>query len=209
MDQHQAHKRDAAADREAHISAYVPPLQRTEGQPAAIAANGGLSYMSFDRERRRGHGRGDRGGARRDRRGRGPARHRPDRPRRARARSRRSGASASATTPNAWPISARATSTSPKAAWRCRWPTRSTSGRPTPSSRRTRCGATRRARTWRSALRKNEQDSRRRSCFSRRCYATRGASARTTRDCRPPARTACTNSASRWRTWGVRVHEYL
>ena len=30
-------------------SAYVPPLQRTKGQPAPIAANGGLSYMSFDR----------------------------------------------------------------------------------------------------------------------------------------------------------------
>src|SRR5437764_8143403 len=29
---------------------YVPPLQRTEGQPPPIAANGGLSYMSFDRE---------------------------------------------------------------------------------------------------------------------------------------------------------------
>ena len=29
-------------------SAYVPPLQRTKGQPAPIAANGGLSYMSFD-----------------------------------------------------------------------------------------------------------------------------------------------------------------
>jgi len=27
----------------------VPPLQRTKGQPAPIAANGGLSYMSFDR----------------------------------------------------------------------------------------------------------------------------------------------------------------
>src|SRR3954463_13017837 len=31
-------------------SAYVPPLQRTEGQPPPIAANGGLSYMSFDQE---------------------------------------------------------------------------------------------------------------------------------------------------------------
>src|SRR5436305_2309861 len=31
-------------------SAYVPPLQRTEGQSPPIAANGGLSYMSFDRE---------------------------------------------------------------------------------------------------------------------------------------------------------------
>ena len=30
-------------------SAYVPPLQRTEGQPPPIAAHGGLSYMSFDR----------------------------------------------------------------------------------------------------------------------------------------------------------------
>jgi hypothetical protein len=31
-------------------SAYVPPLQLTKGQPAPIAANGGLSYMSFDRD---------------------------------------------------------------------------------------------------------------------------------------------------------------
>lgn len=30
-------------------SAYVPPLELTEGQPAPIAANGGLSYMSLDR----------------------------------------------------------------------------------------------------------------------------------------------------------------
>jgi hypothetical protein len=30
-------------------SVYVPPLQRTKGQPAPIGANGGLSYMSFDR----------------------------------------------------------------------------------------------------------------------------------------------------------------
>src|SRR5215472_9740214 len=29
--------------------AYVPPLQRTAGQPEPIAAHGGLSYMSFDR----------------------------------------------------------------------------------------------------------------------------------------------------------------
>jgi hypothetical protein len=28
----------------------VPPLQRTEGQPPPIAANGGLSYMSFDQQ---------------------------------------------------------------------------------------------------------------------------------------------------------------
>ncbi len=31
-------------------SAYVPPLQLTVGQPPPIAANGGLSYMSFDRD---------------------------------------------------------------------------------------------------------------------------------------------------------------
>ena len=30
-------------------AAYVPPLQLTDGQPAPIAANGGLSYMSYDR----------------------------------------------------------------------------------------------------------------------------------------------------------------
>jgi hypothetical protein len=31
-------------------SVYVPPLQLTKGQPAPIAANGGLSYMAFDRD---------------------------------------------------------------------------------------------------------------------------------------------------------------
>ena len=31
-------------------SAYVPPLQLTVGQPEPIAANGGLSYMSFDQD---------------------------------------------------------------------------------------------------------------------------------------------------------------
>ncbi len=31
-------------------STYVPPLQLTKGQSAPIAANGGLSYMSFDRD---------------------------------------------------------------------------------------------------------------------------------------------------------------
>ena len=31
-------------------SAYVPPFQLTKGQPAPIAANGGLSYMSFDQD---------------------------------------------------------------------------------------------------------------------------------------------------------------
>jgi hypothetical protein len=31
-------------------SVYVPPLQLTKGQPTPVAANGGLSYMSFDRD---------------------------------------------------------------------------------------------------------------------------------------------------------------
>src|SRR5437868_3380567 len=38
------------ADKERASPAYVPPLQRTEGQPPPIAAHGGLSYMSFDRD---------------------------------------------------------------------------------------------------------------------------------------------------------------
>src|SRR5271166_953096 len=41
---------DVAMDTERAPSAYVPPLQRTAGQPPPIAANGGLSYMSFDRK---------------------------------------------------------------------------------------------------------------------------------------------------------------
>jgi hypothetical protein len=38
------------ARRSNRAQAYVPPLQRTKGQPPPIAANGGLSYMSFDRD---------------------------------------------------------------------------------------------------------------------------------------------------------------
>src|ERR1700731_478020 len=41
---------DVADNTQRASSAYVPPLQRTQGQPPPIAANGGLSYMSFDRE---------------------------------------------------------------------------------------------------------------------------------------------------------------
>jgi hypothetical protein len=37
-------------DAESHVAPYVPTLQRTEGQAPPIAANGGLSYMSFDRD---------------------------------------------------------------------------------------------------------------------------------------------------------------
>jgi hypothetical protein len=41
---------NAASETERALSAHVPPLQRTEGQPPPIAAHGGLSYMSFDRD---------------------------------------------------------------------------------------------------------------------------------------------------------------
>src|ERR1700757_2825306 len=50
MSQLEVPDNDVAADTETASSAYVPPLQRTEGQPPPIAANGGLSYMSFDRD---------------------------------------------------------------------------------------------------------------------------------------------------------------
>src|ERR1700687_5414299 len=43
-------EKNVARDAQRVSSAYVPPLQRTQGQPPPIAANGGLSYMSFDRE---------------------------------------------------------------------------------------------------------------------------------------------------------------
>src|SRR5262245_66260221 len=42
-------EKDVAADTDRVSSAYVPTLQRTQGQPPPIAAHGGLSYMSFDR----------------------------------------------------------------------------------------------------------------------------------------------------------------
>src|SRR5689334_14008996 len=37
------------AEKDTKHTPYVPSLQVTAGQPAPIAANGGLSYMSFDR----------------------------------------------------------------------------------------------------------------------------------------------------------------
>jgi hypothetical protein len=49
MGQLEVAEKNVTADTEVS-SAYVPSLQRTEGQPPPIAANGGLSYMSFDRD---------------------------------------------------------------------------------------------------------------------------------------------------------------
>src|SRR4249919_3112638 len=41
---------NVAATTDRVSSAYVPTLERTAGQPPPIAANGGLSYMSFDQD---------------------------------------------------------------------------------------------------------------------------------------------------------------
>src|SRR5258708_40291541 len=43
-------EKSVAPHAEPVASPYVPSLQRTEGQPPPVAANGGLSYMSFDRD---------------------------------------------------------------------------------------------------------------------------------------------------------------
>src|SRR5438132_1462683 len=50
MDQLKAIENHVAEVTERVSSVYVPPLKLTEGQPPPIAANGGLSYMSFDRD---------------------------------------------------------------------------------------------------------------------------------------------------------------
>ncbi len=50
MGQINAIENQVAAGTGTGSSAYVPPFQLTAGQPPPIAANGGLSYMSFDRD---------------------------------------------------------------------------------------------------------------------------------------------------------------
>jgi len=50
MGQLEVADRNVAAGAKKFSPAYVPPLQRTAGQPPPIAANGGLSYMSFERD---------------------------------------------------------------------------------------------------------------------------------------------------------------
>jgi hypothetical protein len=50
MDRLKAIENHVTAVTERVSSVYVPPLQLTEGQPPPIAAHGGLSYMSFDRD---------------------------------------------------------------------------------------------------------------------------------------------------------------
>ena len=50
MGRHDATGNRLASAAETNPSVYVPSLQLTKGQPPPIAANGGLSYMSFDRD---------------------------------------------------------------------------------------------------------------------------------------------------------------
>src|SRR5256885_3767470 len=50
MDRLKASENHVAGVTERISSAYVPPLQLTKGQPPPIAANGGLSYLAFDRD---------------------------------------------------------------------------------------------------------------------------------------------------------------
>ena len=50
MSAHEAIESRFAADVETGFPVYVPTLERTEGQPPPVAANDGLSYMSFDRD---------------------------------------------------------------------------------------------------------------------------------------------------------------
>ena len=49
MSQFEAANNTVASGTKRAMSAYVPPLQRTEGQPPPIAAHGGLSYVSLTR----------------------------------------------------------------------------------------------------------------------------------------------------------------
>ena len=126
--------------------AYVPPLERTAGQPEPIAAHGGLSYMAFDRDGDAGtavaledalaeiaSGESQRVTDMIDKAPPGPIKTKwglgvP--------RLRRVRRSTSAS---------RTASRLRRAAWRCRCPIRCTSGRATPSCRPTRSGGTRRA----------------------------------------------------------------
>jgi len=50
MDQVEVTGNHAAGNSDTEASAYVPPLQLTQGQPPPVAANGGLSYLSFERD---------------------------------------------------------------------------------------------------------------------------------------------------------------
>ncbi len=50
MDRLKVIENDVADDAETVSKLYVPTLEVTEGQPPPIAANGGLSYLSFDRD---------------------------------------------------------------------------------------------------------------------------------------------------------------
>jgi hypothetical protein len=50
MDQSESIENNITVGTARRSSVYVPPFQLTAGQPAPIAANGGVSYMAFDRD---------------------------------------------------------------------------------------------------------------------------------------------------------------
>ncbi len=135
----------AMADTGTVSSAYVPPLELTQGQPPPFAANGGLSYMSFDQDGDAGTAAAMKAALLQIAQGEGQVvidmlENAPPDP------SKRSGASGFGPTRSALNISGRAASKSLKAVWRCRFATPSTSGHRTLLSRPTHCGTTRRAR---------------------------------------------------------------
>ena len=113
------------------------------------------------------------------------------------APSRPGGASRFGNTRSALTIFERAASKRPTTAWRSPCVTPSTSNRPIPSCRPTRCGATRRARPTRSCCGRPKRTTGGAASTSRRCCATRAASGSTTRGSRRTVPSAWTGSASR------------
>ncbi len=145
MDQLKDIMKHVAAETETVSSVFVPPFQLTEGQPEPIAANGGLSYMAFDQGGDGGTAAAMEAALIQIAEGEGQAvtdmlDNAPPAP------SRPSGAPGFVATRNAWNIFGRTKSKPPRAAWRFRCATRSTSNRPTPLFRPTHSGGTRRAR---------------------------------------------------------------
>ena len=50
MDQTRLEENSLLLNKDNLESSYVPSLQLTKGQPKPIAANGGLSFMSFEKD---------------------------------------------------------------------------------------------------------------------------------------------------------------
>ena len=140
----------AGAATETASSVYVPSLQLTAGQAPPVAANGGLSYMAFDRDGDAGTAAAIEAALRQVAEGEGQVVI--DRLKNASlpAPSRPSGGSGFAPGKSAWRISGRTASKRPKAAWWFPFATPSWRSRSTPLSRRTRL--------WRDPVRAAEAE---------------------------------------------------